>query len=99
MQPPVELLAERGDVALQGREADVGVAGLEPGHRGLRRPHAGRHLGLGETERHALVGQRARERAAARGSLLEAREHRVMSSLTGHVGTSRTIEYGISNMR
>ena len=42
-------------VALHRREPDVEVARLEAGHRRLRGPHAGGHLGLGQPE---LAAQR-----------------------------------------
>ena len=50
MQAHVEQLAHGGRVALEGREAHVGVARLEAGDCGLRGSHARRHLGLGEAQ-------------------------------------------------
>ena len=48
LDPPFQPCAERRGVALDRREPDVQVTGLETRHRRLRRTHAGGHLGLGQ---------------------------------------------------
>ena len=85
-------MPERGRVTLQGRQTHVSVARLEPSDRGLRRSHASRHLGLGQTECDTARDKISGERTTALGHLLEPRKDRVVIAL-------RHVDYGISYSR
>ena len=107
---PGELAADRRCVPFQRRHPHVGVAGLQPGDRGLGRAHPRRHLGLGQPGRPALRGQ-VRDQPAPLGGhapqrhLTEPRQQRQRRDLSGFRSLSRPARLllhtsdDISNMR
>ena len=61
-------------IALQGGESHVGLPRLEPGHRGLRRAHAGRDLRLRQAQVDARTARARRSSPSPLRHLPEARE-------------------------
>src|SRR5947209_15790581 len=82
-QANVQDTAEGRGVALERGEPDVGLARLQPSHGGLRCPHAGGYLGLGEPQLEATSNQVLDHALATRRHLSETREDGVVSS--GHL--------------
>jgi len=78
---PVEVLVDGGHIALQGRQADVSVSGLEPGYGRLGGPHTSGHGGLGQALVKAMGNQIHGKVAPALGDGFEAGERRLMGAL------------------
>src|ERR1700722_9113254 len=81
VDPPFQPGPEGRRVALHRGEANVEVARLEPSHRRMGGPHAGRHLHLGYPQLVAQRGHLSAERLPALGHLAESVEDGKVSAL------------------